>query len=166
VKKENGGDTLFKKKQVLTVVSVAVISFLLGTMFNVMAKDSGGNPWDKVWTAISGLESRIETLENQSLPQGFINAPAYDSGWMRLPFDSWINLTHNLNTTELSVYMIGRNSFGVHQIKYGGDFWYTPTTIFYDGAWWRNLSNTTILIINRSWTDIRVMIWKISEPPA
>jgi len=31
------------------------------------------------------LHFRVETLENQSLPQGFIRAPAYDSGWVTVP---------------------------------------------------------------------------------
>jgi hypothetical protein len=35
-------------------------------MFNVMASDSGGNPWDQVWTAISNLQSKVDSL-NASL---------------------------------------------------------------------------------------------------
>lgn len=57
---------MFKKKQVLIVVSIAIICFLMGTMFNVMANDSGGSPWDKIWTAISGFESKVDSL-NASL---------------------------------------------------------------------------------------------------
>lgn len=65
MKKEKGGDTLFKKKQVLAVLSIVVASCLVGTMFDVnfaikgKDEDNGdGSPWDRVWTAISELESR------------------------------------------------------------------------------------------------------------
>lgn len=68
MKKENGGDTLFKKKQVLVVVSIAITCFLIGSMFNVMASDSSGSPWDKVWTTISELQDRVQTL-NESMPK-------------------------------------------------------------------------------------------------
>jgi len=51
------------KRQVTIMISIATVSFLIGTMFNVMAMDSGGNPWDKVWTAISELQARVNALE-------------------------------------------------------------------------------------------------------
>ena len=54
---------MFKKKQALEAVSVVITCFLIGSMFNVMANDSGGNPWDKVWAELSGLEFRLEALE-------------------------------------------------------------------------------------------------------
>lgn len=58
---------MLRKKQVITIVSIAVASFLIGTTFNVvtMATD-GGNPWDKVWTAILGLRAKVDSL-NTSL---------------------------------------------------------------------------------------------------
>ena len=40
----------------------------MGTMFNVMANDGGGSPWDKIWTAISGFESKVDSL-NVSLTE-------------------------------------------------------------------------------------------------
>jgi len=67
-KKENGGDILFKKKQILVVVSVAVISFLIGTTFNVMANDFGGNPFDKIWEAIHDLDERLRAVEEKIAP--------------------------------------------------------------------------------------------------
>jgi H+/gluconate symporter-like permease len=54
---------VFKKKQALEAVSIAITCFFIGSMFNVMANDSGGNPWDKVWAELSGLEFSLEALE-------------------------------------------------------------------------------------------------------
>jgi len=54
---------VFKKKQVLAIVSIAVISFLIGTTLNVMATDSGGNPWDKIWEALNNLQGRVKNIE-------------------------------------------------------------------------------------------------------
>jgi len=70
---EKGGDRMDNRKQVITVVSIAVISFLIGTLFNMnlpaIGKDDDnddGSPWDKVWTTISELQSKIVSL-NTSL---------------------------------------------------------------------------------------------------
>jgi len=51
------------RRQFLIITSVAVVSFLIGTMFSVTAMDGRGNPWDKVWTAISELQARVTSLE-------------------------------------------------------------------------------------------------------
>lgn len=58
---------MIKKRQVLTLVSIAVISFLIGTTFSIttLAMD-GRNPFDKIWEAIYGLQDRVSTIEEQS----------------------------------------------------------------------------------------------------
>jgi hypothetical protein len=56
---------LLRRSKIFTLVTFAVISFSIGTMFSAMATD-GGNPWNAVWAAITGLESRVETLEEQT----------------------------------------------------------------------------------------------------
>jgi len=158
---------MFKKKQVLAMVGIAIVSFVIGSMFNVMANDGGGSPWDKIWTNMSELQSRVETLENQSLPQGFINAPAYDSGWISISHGR-TTLTHNLNTTNVLIYLIGNSSLSIrqfHQISVGGD---NMVSGEYHGVCWLKLTETTI-DINRfqedtNWPKARIMIWKISEP--
>lgn len=60
-----------RKKQVLTIGSIALVSFLVGTLFNMnllaIGKDEGdGSPWDNVWTAISELQSGMDNF-NASL---------------------------------------------------------------------------------------------------
>jgi len=55
------------RRQLLIIVSVAVVSFLIGTMFNVttLAVD-GGNPFDKIWQAINDLQARVTSLEQST----------------------------------------------------------------------------------------------------
>jgi len=56
-----------KKKQVITVVSIVVISFLIGTLFNMNFVASGGKGKDRdedLWKAISELQSQIESLNS------------------------------------------------------------------------------------------------------
>lgn len=61
MRREKGGDTLFKKKQVAMILSFVLISFLVGTS---VASD-GGNPWKKVWEAIYGLQGRVDSIEER-----------------------------------------------------------------------------------------------------
>jgi len=233
---------VIRKKQVIVVMSIALVSFLIGTS---MATD-GGNPWDKVWTAIIELQNRVnnlnstltsemerldakivdlqgqievlqsdigtlqtridsldasllrleayletriitvetslielqskmdtleadvEELENQSIPPGFVSAPAYDSGWLSIEQGEELFLTHNLNTTEVYVYMIGKSDvYGVHQQSYGGNEvdgrwrsarWYTSATCI---SVYRFEYDTDAVC---QWNYVRVMIWIIQEP--
>jgi len=101
------------------------------------------------------LVKRFEALETG----GYIGEPAYDSGWVELPEESsWskTNLTHNVGTTEVLVYMIGKSDGGsIHQKIKGQQ----------DAVDWEQLTNTTISVV-RQWEDVwwdyvRVMIWKI-----
>ena len=41
-RREKGGDMMNKKRQVLTLVTIAVVSFLIGTMFNFTTIVIGG----------------------------------------------------------------------------------------------------------------------------
>jgi len=153
---------LIKKRQIVAIVSIAVVSFLVGTMFNVTVATDGGNPFDSLWEVLCGLESRIEALEEQSLPQGFVTAPAYDSGWVTIEPDETLTLSHNLNTTEVFVYLIGKWGYNakIHQRAYGSvDSW---------GAFWYDLDSKRIRVNRRTndgtWDYIRVMIWRLPEP--
>lgn len=57
---------MLKNRQALSMVTIAIISFFIGTTFSIatLAKDSG-SPFDKVWEAISDLQSKMETLEDR-----------------------------------------------------------------------------------------------------
>ena len=50
------------RKQVLTIASVALAFFLMGTIFSVMAPDCE-NPFVKILQAISSLQTRVTALE-------------------------------------------------------------------------------------------------------
>lgn len=52
---------MLRKKQVVVVVSIAIVSFLVGTMFNVVT-GAGGSPWDMVWSAITELQSEVDIV--------------------------------------------------------------------------------------------------------
>lgn len=61
---------MLKKKQVITMMSIAVMSFLIGTMFstNFMAlgSDEYGIPFAKIWEAIYDLQARVTSLEDST----------------------------------------------------------------------------------------------------
>jgi hypothetical protein len=100
----------------------------------------------------------VITIENFT---GWLPAPAYDSGWIDVLPDHgrWVTFEHNLNTTEVLVYCVRNNSQEfVTQLRYG------------DWMQWSKLTENEI-ILRVDWLggpltydNIRVMIWKISEP--
>lgn len=101
----------------------------------------------------------------QGIPGGF-GAPDYDSGWLTFTEgDLNFEVTHNLGTTELFVYMVGKDSFGrVHQWFYGGDIRDSGRV----GANWRtswandNKIDLYRLVDDQVWEEVRVYIWVIS----
>lgn len=116
------------------------------------------------------LLDRVEALENQTLPFGYVRAPAYDSGWITISQNEDLVLIHNLNTTDLFVYFIGKDSTGTHQYYYGGDRkvlpdWSTDNR----GLYWGWGTNMTIQLYrlreDLHYEQVRVMIWRILEPP-
>jgi len=176
---------MLKKKHVLTIMSVAVLSFLIGTMFNLSTVVSGGSssPWDRVWASISELQTKVDslnatltemnsTLESlegyvETMMTGYVNPPAYDSGWKNLGAPPvYVTFTHNLGTTEVFVYIVGKE-FGadtIHQWYIGGG---GGGNRF--GTWWYDLDISRVTVYrcgdDYMWDQVRVMIWKISEPP-
>lgn len=122
-----------------------------------------GDPINKTELLLELLD-KVQALENQTLPQGFLTPPAYDSGWFSIPAGSSTILTHNIGTVEVFVHMIGYDSeHKIHQINYGG---YTTMvdTLRY-GAHFYALTNETITVHHYTedpyWEQIRVKIWKI-----
>lgn len=156
--KRKGGDATLRRKQVVIIVSIAVVSFLIGTS---VATD-GGNPFDRIWDAFFGLESRVEALEEQSIPEGFVSTPAYDSGWVDV--DSGYNwLIHGLNTTEVFVYVQSRGEWFMgfaisYNVRYG------------EWLWWVVTDNAIGVVIENPpdeyvYDEIRVRMWLIQEQP-
>lgn len=179
---------MLRKKQVVAIVSIVVVSFLIGTS---MATD-GGNPFDKMWEAISGLQSETSelrtdynnlmddftelknnltelTLQYEELKENVTlalsRAPDYDSGWMDVSEGEIITLTHDLGTTELFVYMLGQGGgLEIHQHHYGG-----TCPAGNRGLRWYHLTENTIQVErsgnDERWEQFHIMIWKIQEPP-
>lgn len=118
-------------------------------------------------TTIAALESRIAALE----APGFMKAPAYDSGWLSIAQTEIKTLTHNLNTdpSKLLVYIVGWYGAGaggvVHQCWYGGDSFFSGSTINYYGLMLYALTNTEITVYRLQhdilWPQVRVQIWII-----
>lgn len=114
------------------------------------------------------LNLRIEDLETlvQIINATKLGKPNYDSGWTLMPAGTIKNFTHNLNTDNVLVYLVGIDLDGgliIHQRDYGGETsggnWF--------GAYWSRLTTTTIEVTrqgqDQNWDYIRLMIWKIPE---
>ena len=142
------------KKRYLMIITTVVVSVLLGSLL-----------YNNIVLSKEEEKGRKKLL-------GFINAPAYDSEWLSIEPAETLTLRHNLNTTEVFVYLIGKSDlYDVHQTNYGcneveGQGW--------RGIAWYGLNATCIKIMRCrydtnaqvQWNYIRVMIWKIQEPPA
>ena len=117
-------------------------------------------------TCLVNLLDRVQTLENQSLPQGYVGKPAYDSGWHNISQGEDIDFKHNLNTTNYVVYVVGDPGYGtgIGQFFFGGD----KHGIINRGLSWGYGTNTTMRVMRQPddghWSKVRVMIWKIAEP--
>ena len=100
-----------------------------------------------------------------SSTQASIGLPDYDSGWVSISNNQNLNLTHNLGTTEVLVYVLGRENgeWGINQIHYGID----NDGSFSYGVWFDSLTNTSINLLRGShgsyWQEVRVRIWKIES---
>jgi len=55
---------MIKKRHIVAIVSIAVISFLFGTTLNVTVASDGENPFDTLWGAIHGLQSGMDRLND------------------------------------------------------------------------------------------------------
>jgi hypothetical protein len=114
------------------------------------------------------LTNRINDLETEIaiLNATKLGTPDKDSGWMSIGQGSEIIYTHNLNTTDLLVYMIGKfndsSSPYIHQIQYGSD---NMPPYQAAGARWYDLTSTTIRVRreigDQNWVWVRLILWKI-----
>ncbi len=106
-----------------------------------------------------------ETVVYLNSTQG-LGAPDYDSGWVSIDTSQELTFTHNLNTTEVLVYVIGKDSDppGINQINYGSNVYSGIGA----GAYWHSLTQNNVKVHRESddvnWDQVRVMIWKIPEP--
>ena len=123
---------MVRKKQAFAVVSVAVIFLLVGTMFNVMATEGSGNPWNKVWQAIYGLQSKVEALETRIPKKGYISisTAAFNPTDETSTYHLWgsalegegyfvadVQLPHGATVTNMTVYLYDESSLYGMDVK-------------------------------------------------
>jgi uncharacterized coiled-coil protein SlyX len=114
---------------------------------------------DEQQIKIGELETELAVMNATKLGQ-----PDYDSGWFQLNKSQSIILVHNLNTTDVMVYMMGNDTEGgryVNQVGYGGDNYVGGAL----GVYWDELTSATIRV-NRAngdnyWDMVRFFIWKV-----
>jgi len=189
---ERGGDRLIKRRHALVLALAFCLTatlFVVATIgydpwidldddgyigpddFALFARQYGasGEPINKTELLLD-LQARVEALENQSVPSGYIGPPAYDSGWQSINQYQTLTLTHNLNTTEVFVYVIAKapSSMAINQFYYG--YAWLPSGEN-RGLSWYSLTDTSIRVLRApddtgTWSEVRVMMWKIQEPPA
>ena len=123
---------------------------------------------------IENLEATIANLETELaiLNTTKLGAPDYDSfeeygGWKYIEPDNHWRFDHELNTTNVMIYLIFSNDTTGTNINHR----YYGTTIssdFWAGAWWYDLTNDHVMVCRYAESDecayVRVMIWKIPEP--
>ena len=107
---------------------------------------------------ITELKEDITILNSTMLGK-----PGYDSGWTVINYEQTMTFTHNLGTTELLVYVIGKHpDKQIHQMYYGGNTMEPGAT---NGLFWYYLDTNTIKVLRTqhagNWWEVRVIIWKI-----
>jgi hypothetical protein len=107
---------------------------------------------------------------------GWFPAPAFDSGWMTLGLgmNEIITLAHNLNTTNVFVYLVGSANLNeIHQGNYGFNYYPFLAEGGELGSRWYRLNATCVKLVRGNidayspsvaWNYVRVMIWKIATP--
>jgi len=98
-----------------------------------------------------------ETLVFLNSTKG-LGPPDYDSGWTSIPWGQWIPYQHGLNTTNLLVYIIGKdsNQHFMHQynnhLAIAWEIHQSPNEIF--------VSRT----VEVAYDSFRIFLWKIPQP--
>ncbi len=105
-------------------------------------------------------------------PAGILN-PDYDSGWVERDGRLVVEFTHNLNTSDVFVYVIAKwyrdwdGSGGpmVHQFYYGGDEYGDSgeTQGFYWDTYTEDPNSIRVEIFGGRADELRVLIWKLPE---
>jgi len=122
---------------------------------------------DSLNASVVQLQQRTNELETQLiiLNATKLGTPGYDSGWVYSPSgQDWHHVfTHDLDTTNVLVYLIGLDSEtgSIHQHWYGGQ----NSGAWWGGVWWSDLTTTTITVWkyrdDTEWDYVRVIMWKI-----
>jgi hypothetical protein len=98
-------------------------------------------------------------------PPGSFPNPDYDSGWISTGTGS-NTITHNLGTTDIFVYVIGKWGDKVNQYHFGQDIYFDAEDYVYEsGLYWETTGINTISLrrgpTDIDWASARVLIWKL-----
>ena len=127
-----------------------------------------GTPINKTALLLE-LQSKVAELETKVniLNATKLGTPDYDSGWMPISLGETKILNHNLGTTNVLAYVIGKDdAYGtIHQWQFG-----TSYGEIRGAAWW-GLTSNEIKVTRGSgddsssiwgkWNEVRVMLWII-----
>jgi hypothetical protein len=208
-RQRRGGERLdLKKHGVILVVTVMIAAFLIGSLATAVNSDEEENPLDALWERLLGLEGDVEeisedvaTLKEESELLERVHEleirlavlercgcdsdcpfpePDYDSNWISIEQGQSLILTHDLNTTDYFVDLIGRydtteaetsdgfitGADNFHTYEFGGDIWYDTLygTSRMRGIWY--IAHENSIRIDRAADDpfvdyVRVRIWKL-----
>jgi hypothetical protein len=97
--------------------------------------------------------------------------PDYDSGWTSINPGTSVNVTHNLGTGNVQVYLYGRYKSNwedmrwiYHQADFGTNiFWMDEEWVQRGVRWWSDENWIVVFreYTDESWEQFRVIIWKI-----
>jgi hypothetical protein len=208
--KERGGErlNLNKKRSLIIVVTVMIAAFLIGSMATAVNSADDDNPLDQLWERLLGLEGDVDDIsdevtalkEESELLERLheleirlavlercgcesdcpFPEPDYDSNWISIDKGQGLTLTHDLNTTEYFVYLVGRydttedetsddfitGEDNFHTYEIGGDWSYDTIygSMEMRGIWY--VAHKNSIRIDRGAHDpfsdyVRVRIWKL-----
>ena len=151
------------KENALTKASGVIWEFVRGNRERIEALEEKCEEYE---TQMTELEARLEELEQQQPGTSGLGEPDFDSDWIKIS-TGYTNINHNLGTSDLLVYVIGRGgSFGTHQWSYGGRW--SPFHDGHLGLYWSTSPDRIKLYRypnDQNWEEVRVVIWRLPEAP-
>ena len=170
--------TMFVLGMIVAIIASSLIASSVSILYAKGPKGDKGDTGDTGATGATGATGPKGDTGPTGLQgsRGFGN-PDYDSGWVEMPGDRFdpasppnapVTLTHGVGTTNLVVYLVGKNRDGIiHQVQNG--YVGSSSPGLYYGIRWYNLTDSAITIYRGDddsnsyfcWDYARVMLWKI-----
>jgi len=160
----DGNMTLLESRVNNLDSAISILNSRIDSLNSTMTSrlDSLEGRIDSMNATILELETELAILNATKLGK-----PDADSGWLQINASSSIVYVHNLNTTNVIVYMIGKYSNTsvpyIHQFGYGADNYLGG--VF--GAAWSELTSASIRVTryaqDTNWVYVRLVMWKIPQ---
>jgi hypothetical protein len=185
-----------KTRNLVILATIIIASLLLGSMIIPAQPGGGDSLFDELLERLMGVEDEVEELSDDVLvletsldlldrihelelriavletsdceeSNGF-SEPGYDSDWQTISAGSSEFITHNLGTTELFVYLVGKdNDVTVHQDYLGMELWFEEGPHLHGIQWATNGENEVVvsrLSDDNTWDEFRILIWELPPP--